>query len=80
MHEWVLLMVMSIYDKPGIVRDIAPSTISGFTSKEACQAALNRVESELIVLAGQNRESAGVDGRSASQYPIMHGYCLSIDK
>jgi len=64
MYEWLLILTVYIQDKPGEIRDISPEVITGFSSKQSCQNAANKISYEYIDLFGKSRNQQGITGRS----------------
>ena len=80
MFEWIMVLTMSISSQPGEIRDVSPVTITGFTSKQACEAAATQVSERLIHQVGQARESQGIQSNLRISIPKIWNECIQIKK
>ena len=78
--EWILIITMNIKDQPLQVRDIAPTIVSGFHTKAACDSAGQDIAAELIGMAGSHRREAGIPGNRSIQSPSIWTRCLQVKK
>lgn len=71
MAEWILLLTLNLAGgAPGEVRDMSATTIGGFTSRQTCDAAANKLAERLVVLAGKHREREGVARGGSKLMPV----------
>ena len=81
MAQWVLILTfMLLSQKPGEIRDISPSIIDGFTSKENCEAAAKVISTKLILLAGDARKERGIAANTPESGPSLYYECVQIQK
>ena len=75
-----MVLTMSISSQPGEIRDVSPVTITGFTSKQACEAAATQVSERLIHQVGRARESQGIQSNLRISIPKIWNECIQIKK
>lgn len=80
MTEWVLLLALNIKGAPGEIRDVSLSTLGGFTSATACEAAGRALAWRTVGLVGRARIQEGIVGNSRVSVPALHTECVQITK
>ena len=81
MEEWVLLLALNVTSGvPGEIRDVSLTTISGFSSKVACEAAAQTLAERAIGVVGRARGQAGIQTSSSKSMPSLNSECIHITK
>lgn len=80
MTEWVLIFTMSIAGQMGEIRDVSPALLGGFTSKQLCDAAAEKIAGRTVALVGQARMQQGIVGNSNVSTPRIWTECVPIQK
>lgn len=81
MAEWILMLSMNLMSGvPGEVRDMSLSNVAGFTSRQTCEAAGNKLAERAIALVGKQREREGVAGNTRKSMPAINFECVLITK
>lgn len=80
MAEWILVLVLNLTGPKGEVRDLAPTVVTGFSSKAACEAASWQLAQVMIRLAGQAREQQGIQPNLSQSVPAIHSECTFVKK
>jgi len=81
MTEWILMLSLNLLSGvPGEVRDMSLSTIDGFTSKQSCEIAANKLAERAIVLVGKQREREGIASNTRKSSPAINYECVLITK
>lgn len=80
MSEWILIMTLSISASQGVLRDPSPTIVSGFQSKQNCEAAATTISQRLILLIGKGREQQGIPSNTSKSAPAIWYECTSIKK
>lgn len=80
MSEWILILTLSITASQGIIRDPSPTIVSGFQSKQNCEAAAATISQRLILLIGKGREQQGIASNTSKGAPAIWYECTSIKK
>ncbi len=81
--EWVLIVTMNLSPDvrgSGLVRDVSPVVLGGFTSEARCQRAGTDIALKLISLGGRYREQAGIPANKPISTPSVNTECISIQK
>lgn len=81
MGEWVLILALNIANQvPGEIRDVSLTTLGGFTSKGACDAAAQTIATRTVAVVGQARMQAGIPGNAGKSTPALNYECVFIKK
>lgn len=80
MSEWVLIVTLSIAANAGTVRDVSPEIVTGFSTRERCEAAGTAIAENLIRLVGDHREQAGLVPHHGESIPRINTRCMRITK
>lgn len=81
MAEWILLLTLNLASSvPGEIRDASVTTIGGFTSRQTCDAAANKLAERLIVLVGKQRDKEGIASNTSKSRPAINYECVQITK
>lgn len=81
MGEWVLILALNIASGvPGELRDVSLTTVGGFSSKAACEAAAQTIAGRAIAVVGQARMQAGLQGNGNRSTPVLNYECVFIKK
>lgn len=81
--EWVLIVTMNLSPDvrgSGLVRDVAPVVLGGFTSEARCKSAGTDIALKLISLGGDHRKQAGIQVNKPISVPSINFECISIQK
>jgi hypothetical protein len=81
MGEWIIVLALNIASgTPGDLRDVSLTTLGGFTSKSACEAAAQTIASRAVAVVGQARTQAGLQGNGNRSTPVLNYECVFIKK
>jgi hypothetical protein len=80
MNEWILLLTLNLVPASNEMRDVSLTTISGFSSAAACEAAAKAVADRSVALVGRAREQRGIAGGSKAMMPAINYECVQIRK
>lgn len=80
MNEWVLLLTLHLLGQPGDIRDISPTILGGFQSKQTCEVAASTISGRLIALSGNAREQQGIPKGTSKSGPAVWYECVNIRK
>lgn len=81
MGEWVLILALNIANPaPGEIRDVSLTTLGGFTSKGACDAAAQTIATRAVAVVGQARMQAGIPANAPMATPVLNYECVYIKK
>lgn len=81
MGEWILLLAVNIASAtPGELRDVSLTTVSGFTSRAACDTAAQTIAARAVAVVGQARMQAGLQGNGNRSTPVLNYECVLIKK
>lgn len=80
MHEWILILTLSVTAPQGAIRDPSPTIVSGFQSKQNCEAAAATISQRLIFLIGKARQQQGIASNTSKSAPAIWYECTSIQK
>lgn len=80
MTEWVLVLTLSIAGQVGEIRDVSPTLLGGFTSKQTCDTAAASLAGRMVALVGKAREQQGIVGNSNRSTPSIWTECVLVQK
>lgn len=80
MNEWILILTLNLMSQPGDIRDISPSIIGGFQSKQNCDSAASAISDRLVALSGKAREQQGISKNTSKSSPAIWYECINIKK
>lgn len=80
MNEWILILTLNLIAPSNEIRDISPEIISGFQSKQTCEAAAATISERLVYLTGKARERQGIAANTSKSAPGIWYECTQIKK
>lgn len=80
MNEWVLVLTLTLVGPVGEIRDISPTVIGRFQSKQTCEAGATSISDRLVYLSGKAREQQGIQKSTKKSAPAIWYECINIRK